>query len=110
MGQENLIPRALREALITAVFECADWRSGEPEPQISLDLKETPISLICDLVALCKDEPLPADYSRVLDCVLDERWNDLRARFDGSYHTAAHCLRVLFNEKKERFRRNESRF
>jgi hypothetical protein len=106
----NPIPTALRETFFAALFGCADWRSGEPEPEIGLDLKAAPISLICDLVTACKDEPLPADYLRILDCMLDERLDDLRERFDKnrSYHAAAHCLRVLFDDKKERFSRNET--
>jgi hypothetical protein len=91
----------LRDAFHNAIGQYGDWRRGEPEPVVSLDMQPVAISTICDRVSKF-EEPMPDDLWHQLATVT-RGGDDLPN--DQSYRSAARFLAHLVRERKAHFER-----
>jgi hypothetical protein len=95
------IPGELRDAFWSAIGQYGDWRRGEPEPDVSLNMQPFAISAVCGFVSIFED-PMPADLWRLLATVTP---GDEDLPNDQSYRSAARFLAHLIRERKAQFNR-----
>jgi hypothetical protein len=95
------IPTKLRDAFSEAIAHYGSWRSGEPEPEISLDMHRISISRVCVAVT-AYDDPIDSEtWSHLARCV---------RRVDGfpperTFASAAQFLKCLIDERAAKHRR-----
>jgi hypothetical protein len=95
------ISRELRDAFGQAIGQYGEWRRGESEPEVSLNLKFVAISTVCALVDKFED-PLPESHWNYLGLVTPGG-EDLP--IDPSYQRVAPFLARLIRERKAQFDR-----
>lgn len=91
----NPITGELRDAFEQAIGQYGDWRRGESEPTVSLNMEPVPISAVCARVSKF-EEPMPGGLWDSLAKVTpggEDLPNDL------SYQSAARFLAHLIRER-----------
>jgi hypothetical protein len=106
-SEHPTIPPGLAKAFRDAVWRYFDWW-GEPEPEVSLDLRPTLISTVCH-AALRFNDPLPESVFEKLFSFLHVEHTTLKAELDAkpTYATAARCFVKLIEHRKAEYRRRE---
>ena len=87
LPQGGHAPGHLRDAFCEAVQAFHDWRDG-PEPTVTLDDAEVPISAVCGLLWNCSDTLPNHEFTALEDC-------DIRA---GSYAGAARAMKAAIEK------------
>jgi hypothetical protein len=104
MAEESPVPitSKLRDAFWAAIGAYMHWHRGMPEPNdVSLDLKPTAVSVVCELVSQF-EETMPDGLWRLLESA-PRNQEDLPN--DRSYRSAAEYLSRLIKERKAHFER-----
>lgn len=103
------IPPGRAEAFREAVWRYADWW-GEPEPEVSLDLKPVLISTAGEAVLPFSD-PLPESVFEKLFSFLHAEHTVLKGELDTTptYATAARCFLKLIESRRGEFERRKER-
>jgi len=94
------MPSELQQAFDSAIAKYRRWQSGD-EPTVSYQMKDCPISSICNLMTFYEGVPLPPDIRQLLIAVADERHADLKNDLENNYASAGQYLLRLIEYRKE---------
>jgi hypothetical protein len=106
MIDDDQMPSDLQRAFGKAMAEYRTWRSG-PEPTVSYQMKECPITLICELTRPYESVPLQPGIMNLLLYLADDRHADLKSQLADNYASAGQYLLRLIGYREEWHRRRD---
>jgi hypothetical protein len=103
------MPKSDRDAFRFAVLKLHEWRHGEPEPEVSLEGKQYPISAIFGFADKFVQDKMPDDVLLLARGIFDETGAAEKSEIDSnpSYGNAAKILARRVRERHAEFKRRE---